>query len=117
MSGDITASGNMIAATPTAPNHLATKAYVDAQVVSAGGGLTVYQNDGVTVVGKFLSIGTRTPRWSFEPADGVVYYTNGSGSVTTLDYTDQSNARFLAMPNVYFPNTTCAGIQMYDAPG
>ena len=36
MSGDITASGNMIAATPTAPNHLATRAYVDAQVASAG---------------------------------------------------------------------------------
>ncbi len=34
VSGDITASGNMIAATPTAPNHLATKAYVDAAVVS-----------------------------------------------------------------------------------
>ena len=38
--GDIQASGNMITNTPIAPNHAATKSYVDAAVVSAAGGGT-----------------------------------------------------------------------------
>lgn len=45
-----------VGADPTSNLGVATKQYVDAAVGAAGGGLNVYKDDGVTVVGKYLGI-------------------------------------------------------------
>jgi len=57
--GDVSLAGagrHVTVPTPTATTDAATKAYVDAAVSAAGGGLKVYQSDGTTLVGNFLGI-------------------------------------------------------------
>jgi hypothetical protein len=53
---NVAVSGSITGPAPTASNHLATKAYVDAAVSAGGGGggLNVYKSDGTTLLGRLV---------------------------------------------------------------
>lgn len=113
-------TGNVTALAPTAADHLATKAYVDAAVSAGGGGggLKVYKSDGVTVIGNFLGYDTQ----NFDsPVDlcSRLMYSDTSGNIVGMNtstcagyYPNVTNAG----TKYYFPNTTCSGNRVFSYP-
>ncbi len=104
-SGNATIAGTVTAAAPTASWHLATKAYVDAAVSAGGGGwFNIYQADGTTLVGKFLTISRQNATRSSETVCEATYYADTSGHVQNLNAYDCIGS----VGTLYFPNATCA---------
>lgn len=56
--GDVTVSGNVISAAPTASNHLVTKSYVDGKFLPLAGGTLTGTLTGTTFVGSFSGTAT-----------------------------------------------------------
>lgn len=87
-------NGNVIAATPTAANHLATKAYVDSAVSAAGGSLKVYKYDGSTVIGNFLSLSSTE-----------INYSQSDGTIGLITQDHRSNS----WATTYYYTANCTG--------
>jgi len=103
--------GTVQGSTPTADNHLATKAYVDAAVGGAsGGGLTVYKSDGTTELGAF--IGFETASTSAEGTCDDIIYSDADGNITRMDYLhcDTSEDTYW-----YYRNSSCTGTVYYTS--
>lgn len=111
---DLVVSGSITWPAPTASNHLATKAYVDAAVSAAGGGgVSIYQSDGVTRIGKFLSIAWIDP--SSEWVCDALYYADTNNILRTL-WRENCALPTWTSNRGYFPNTNCAGTTVYYIP-
>lgn len=98
--------------TPTAANHVATKAYVD----SVGGGtLNVYKADGVTLMGKLLSISFMSFNTnSMQRCASITYLEPSTNLPQTLSSTQCGSATTVTS-NAYFQGVNCTGLMRMDS--
>ena len=98
--------GNVITDVPTASDHLATKAYVDAS--SGGGSLKVYKTDGTTLIGTFGGFyGSNTPTacsgWGFWTSAGALHVVTPADCTTPTPYA-----------TIYYSLANCTGAMTSD---
>ena len=104
-------SGYMSTKTPTLSGNIATKGYVDAQVVNAGwNGLKVYKSDGVTLLGNFFA------RYPYPNGVGwatmSTEYVDLSGKIVLLGTKDMEEMTDRTKMKVYFQSNDCTGSWM-----
>lgn len=112
-------TGNVTALAPTAADHLATKAYVDAAVSAGGGGgggLKVYRSDGVTTIGNFLGYEALDVNYPVVLCKRMIY-SDTSGNIQPVGNACAQDGQDVTGSSVYyFPNTNCSGNIIWSYP-
>lgn len=121
--GDVTVSGNVISAAPTASNHLVTKSYVDGKFLPLTGGTLTGTLTGTTFVGSFSGTATQvghtfTIQINSGTTEGTNKFTfNGSAnkSINFVNATTSADG-FMSASDKSKLNGIAAGANAYTHP-
>jgi hypothetical protein len=103
VANDLYVNGVVTSAAPTAANHVATKAYVDA--AAGWGSLKLYQANGTSLIGNFINLLIDSS------SHAIIYYSDTLWNILQTDLSAQGSNPIAT--NWYFPNTDCTLSQMY----
>ncbi len=103
VANDLYVNGVITSAAPTASNHVATKAYVDA--AAGWGSLKLYQANGTSLIGNFINLLIDSS------SHVIIYYSDTLWNILQTDLSAQGSNPIAT--NWYFSNTDCTLSQMY----